>query len=236
MASTGRIFWARFRPLALVFYCSCVLLFIIGDCIIVCAFFICTNLRTQPLALKALRSKPHPEAVSQSVCPLLNAVFTFMPTRFDELPVELYDAIFSFVEPPDLQHTILAVSRAIPFAALPLQHLFRSPQLKRPEQTVQLYNRIRPRRSRWKSPRRITEGTTSIASADADQPVAWVKELAVETWTVDADVLINLVRVLPNLQSLTLWVGPTNFVPEHLEELLSQPLEHLRYLSLRFRP
>ena len=124
----------------------------------------------------------------QSCCPLLNAAFTFMPTRFDELPVELYDAIFSFVEPLDLQHTILAVSRAIPFAALPLQHLFRSPQLKRPEQTVQLYNRIRPRRSRrLKSPPRITDGSSSTASADVGQPVAWIKELAVETWTVDAD-------------------------------------------------
>lgn len=152
-------------------------------------------------------------------------------SKFDDLPVELYDAIFSYVEPSDLQHTMLAVTRAIPFAAVPLQHLFRSLQLKRPEQTIQLYNRIRPRNARGKARRQVTEGSNS-----AEQPVAWVKELAVKTWTVDADVLINLVRLLPNLQSLTLWIGPTNFAPEHLEELLTQPLEHLRYLSLRFRP
>ncbi|KJA28560.1 hypothetical protein HYPSUDRAFT_129597 [Hypholoma sublateritium FD-334 SS-4] len=159
-----------------------------------------------------------------------------MSSKFDELPVELYDAIFSYVEPSDLQGTMLAVTRAIPFAAVPLQHLFRNLQLERPEQTIQLYNRIRPRNARGKARRQVMEGSVGTGSADSEQPVAWVKELAVKTWTVDADVLLNLVRLLPNLQSLTLWIGPTNFSPEHLEELLAQPLEHLRYLSLRFRP
>jgi hypothetical protein len=53
---------------------------------------------------------------------------------------------------------------------------------------------------------------------------------------VDAEIVINLIRLLPNLQALTIWVGPSSFAPEHLEELLSEPLLGLRYLSLRFRP
>ncbi|KAG5642172.1 hypothetical protein DXG03_003533 [Asterophora parasitica] len=57
-----------------------------------------------------------------------------------------------------------------------------------------------------------------------------------ETWQVDADVLINLFRLLPNLETLNLRIGPNNFTPEHLEELFKHFMPKLTYLSLRFRP
>jgi hypothetical protein len=63
----------------------------------------------------------------------------------------------------------------------------------------------------------------------------WVKDFGVVTWTVDADVLVNLLGILPRISSLLLFVGP-NFAPEHLEEIFDKPRQDLRLLSLRFRP
>ena len=63
----------------------------------------------------------------------------------------------------------------------------------------------------------------------------WVKEFSLETWSVDADVVVNLVALLSRLSTITLFVGP-NFAPEHTEEMLEEPREALSYVSLRFRP
>ena len=67
-----------------------------------------------------------------------------------------------------------------------------------------------------------------------DEP-CWVKEFSLETWSVDADVVVNLVALLSRLSTITLFVGP-NFAPEHMEEMLEKPRETLSYISLRFRP
>ncbi|KAG6851390.1 hypothetical protein H0H93_005788 [Arthromyces matolae] len=63
-----------------------------------------------------------------------------------------------------------------------------------------------------------------------------IYHLSVETWNADADVLTNLLRLLPNLTTLNVWIGPNNFSPEHLEEMFKPPMLKLNYLSLRFRP
>jgi len=140
---------------------------------------------------------------------------------FNTLPTELYDAIFEQVPTAELQETVLATTRAIPSAPVSLHHLFRCVHLRAPEQAILLYRRLR-------NPKH----TASAAIATA----GWVKEFSLEMWSVDAEIVINLVRLLPNLQALTIWVGPSSFAPEHLEELFSKPLLSLRYLALRFRP
>ncbi|KAF9245912.1 hypothetical protein BU15DRAFT_70971 [Melanogaster broomeanus] len=130
-----------------------------------------------------------------------------------ELPPEIYTAILTQVPREEQQQTVLSLTRAIPRSPVPLYHLFEYIRLKSAPSVVQLNSRLR--------------GHVEEAR--------WVKEFSLETWTVDADVIVNLLGLLPRLSSVTLFVGP-NFAPEHMEEVLEKPRENLRYLSLRFRP
>ena len=63
-----------------------------------------------------------------------------------------------------------------------------------------------------------------------------VKEVSIECWSVDTGVAVNLIRLLPNLQTLNIWIGPNNFTPEHLEEFFLKPYLGLKHLFLMFRP
>ena len=130
-----------------------------------------------------------------------------------ELPSEIYDGVLAHVPRDERQQTTLSLTRAIPRSPVPLHHLFERIRLKSAEGVVQLYCRLRGR---------------------LDEP-RWVKEFSLETWSVDADVVVNLVALLSRLSTITLFVGP-NFAPEHMEEMLEKPREALSYISLRFRP
>lgn len=137
-----------------------------------------------------------------------------MPQSFlDNLPAELYTAIFSHIPAETLQQDVLALTRAIPRSSVPIYHLFEHIRLKEARQIIQLYRRLR----------------------NATDEKNWVKDFGVMTWTVDADVLVNLLGILPRISSLLLFVGP-NFAPEHLEDIFHKPRQDLRFLSLRFRP
>jgi hypothetical protein len=138
---------------------------------------------------------------------------------FDRLPTELYESIFSHVSSSELQQTLLSVTRAIPLSPVPISHLFHSIRITYPARAVHLYRRLRPK-----------ERNNSNLAADL------VKEFSVECWSVDAEVIVNLIHLLPKLQTLNIWVGPDSFTPEHLEELFLKPFLELKYLSLRFRP
>ncbi|EPQ60300.1 hypothetical protein GLOTRDRAFT_19570, partial [Gloeophyllum trabeum ATCC 11539] len=129
------------------------------------------------------------------------------------LPPELYYAILNHVPSDNLQQTILSLSCALPSSPVPVHLLFHSIRLRYPDQVVRLTRRLK------KGP----------------EDALLVKQFSLETWTVDADVLINLVRTLPNLTSLSLFVGP-NFAPEHMEDLFHSPWAKLRFIGLRFRP
>lgn len=152
-----------------------------------------------------------------------------MPTRqicsqtmsIDALPPELYSAILLHVPSDSLQQTILSLSRALPYSPVPLRHLFHSVRITHPDQAVRLYNRLR-----FSLPERN----------GADPASSWICRFSIETWTVDAEVVINLVGLLRKLEYLSLRVGPTNFAPEHLEEIFSKHMPSLKYISLRFRP
>ncbi|KAF5385216.1 hypothetical protein D9615_001113 [Tricholomella constricta] len=150
---------------------------------------------------------------------------TSMSAPLGGLPTELYSAILCHIPYPSLQQTVLALSRALPFAPIPLHHLFHSICIAHPDQAPRLYQRLRSGR-----PRPDEDPGKSFDAA------LWVRHFSVENWQVDADVLINLLRLLPNLETLNLWIGPSNFAPEHLESLLKPYRPSLKYLSLRFRP
>ena len=136
-----------------------------------------------------------------------------MVAKLDQLPIELYEAIINFCEPEDVQQSVLALTRAAPYAPIPQQLLFQHISLRHPRQVLKLYLRLR------KKP----------------EDAACVRTFSMMCLTVDANVCLNLLDILPNVDSLTLMVGPP-FTPEHLEELFRKPRPLLKFLSLRFRP
>ncbi|KAG6813979.1 hypothetical protein H0H92_004472 [Tricholoma furcatifolium] len=104
--------------------------------------------------------------------------------------------------------------------------LFHSICIKHRHTVPRLYRRIRAGLA----------GNDGEASAGTFDASPLVYHLSVETWDVDADVLIGLLGLLPNLRTLNVWIGPSNFTPEHLDEMLKAPMPSLEYLSIRFRP
>ncbi|KAI0319037.1 hypothetical protein OF83DRAFT_1170555 [Amylostereum chailletii] len=130
-----------------------------------------------------------------------------------QLPAELFAAILEQVPQVDLQHTTAALIRALPRSPVPRYFLFLHIRLKTAEKVVQFGRYLRT----YKEDAKL------------------VNKFSLEAWTVDANVAVNLILQLPNLEWLSLFVGP-NFAPEHLEELFEKPMIGLKFLSLRFRP
>ncbi|RXW22695.1 hypothetical protein EST38_g3191 [Candolleomyces aberdarensis] len=138
-------------------------------------------------------------------------------TLFGDLPGELYAAIIEQVPDDDVQSTVLSLTRTLPSAPIPLQPIFRRIRIGVARQAIYLYRRLRQK-------------------GEEDPARTWVQTLSIHAWTVDANVVLNVINLLTNLESLDIWIGPENFAPEHLEELFEKPFPNLRYLSLRFRP
>ncbi|KIY46346.1 hypothetical protein FISHEDRAFT_47461, partial [Fistulina hepatica ATCC 64428] len=112
------------------------------------------------------------------------------------------------------QHTALALSRVLP-GHIPTSYLFRYVRITRSNQPFQLYKVLR------------SGGVT----------ISWVQSLAMECWeAVDANIVLMVLQLLPDLPALTIYIGPASLAPEHLDELLTIPRPNLRYLSLRFKP
>ncbi|KAJ7687406.1 hypothetical protein B0H17DRAFT_1013105 [Mycena rosella] len=132
------------------------------------------------------------------------------------LPPELYSAIIEQITSECLQQSLLSLTRALPSAPIPLHFLFQSVTFTRSEQAPSLIRRL--------------------LKPDGGEVALYVQELSLHNqWTVDAEVMVNLLRKLPKLRSLSLCIG-TNFAPEHLKAIFERPLPELKYLSLRFRP
>ena len=136
-----------------------------------------------------------------------------MAVNLASLPTEIYYAILSHIPFSELQSAVLALMRAAPRSAIPGHLIFQHVRLKHGEQVIQLYRRLR------RSP----------------QDAASVRHFVLECWTIDADVVVNLMALLHDLKELTLFIGP-HFTPEHLEDMFKAPREGLEFISLRFRP
>ncbi len=136
-----------------------------------------------------------------------------MAASLDNLPVELYLAIISHFHPDHRQQSLLSLSRAIPRSPVPTHLLFEQIRLRRPEQIFRLYTHLRR------------------ALDDASH----VRSVSLDSWTVDADVFVNLMALLPTMERLRMYVGP-NFAPEHMEQIFHGPREGLQFISMRFRP
>jgi hypothetical protein len=151
-------------------------------------------------------------------------------TSLATLPPELLGAILDQTDPEDLQSTCLSLMHVFPRLSISPCYLYTHIRLRRLEQPAQLYRVLR-----FGSQAAEPPGTGGL---DAKQRVRTFK---FESFSADADVVINLVHILTNVEELTLYIGP-NFTPEHLEEMFSiesdprQSMRSLRYISLRFRP
>jgi hypothetical protein len=135
----------------------------------------------------------------------------------DNLPTEVYDAIIRQLASDDRKPTTLALTRAIPRSPVPWRYLFETIRLHDAIQVLLLYQHLR-----------------RMGGKDS-QEVTWVREFTLETWKVDAQIVVNLLELLPRIKVLTLSIG-TSFMPEHLEEIFKAPRFDLLSLFLRFRP
>lgn len=145
----------------------------------------------------------------------------------DDLPGELYSAIIEQLPEEDYQFTTVSLIRALPHCSVSNHHLYTRIRIGKPEQAVACYLHIRKLKNEYKD--------------DIDDPrcpLTWIRSLSVESWSVDADVVLNMVSMLPraHLKSFNLWIGANNFNPEHLEEMFGKSFDNLKYLGIRFRP
>ncbi|KAI0778613.1 hypothetical protein BD413DRAFT_465462 [Trametes elegans] len=136
-----------------------------------------------------------------------------MGPSLDTLPIELLYHIIAYFDEDTFRQSLLALSRALPRTSVPTHFIFERIHLRHGDQVFQLYRRLR----------------------HAPEDAARVREFSFESWTVDADIFVNLMALLPNLKYLKMYIGP-NFAPEHMEEIFQRPRTELRYLSMRFRP
>ncbi|KAH9950988.1 hypothetical protein B0H21DRAFT_720822 [Amylocystis lapponica] len=110
------------------------------------------------------------------------------------LPPELYSAIISCIPPDVHQKTVLSLTRAIARSPVPVYHLFDyGVHLKHADQVFALFRCLRLK----------------------SHYIAWIHEFSLECWSVDADIVINLLALIPHLTTLRLG---------------------LDMISLRFRP
>jgi len=135
----------------------------------------------------------------------------------DKLPTELYGAILRPLAENDRTAATLALTRAIPRSPVPREYLFETIRLHNAKQILLLYQYLR-----------------RVGGKDS-QEAAWVRGFILEAWTVDAQIVVNLLELLPRIRALTLSIG-TSFMPEHLEEIFQAPRFDLLSLSVRFRP
>ncbi|KAG7099891.1 hypothetical protein E1B28_001692 [Marasmius oreades] len=144
------------------------------------------------------------------------------------LPPELYSSIISHFPPDHIVRSVLSLTRALPHASIPQHSLFRNIRITDTNRLIQFYHRLR-------------------RSSEEENACSSVRTFTLKYWDVDAEVLLNVVHLLPKLDSLTLWIGPLNFAPQHLEELFDISrtkngarrlicLEKLQNLTLRFKP
>lgn len=117
-----------------------------------------------------------------------------MSATLSSLPPELYSAIINQVPPAHVQQVAFALSRALPRSPIPQSHIFEFIYIRHAPQVFRLYRRLRA----------------------SPIEASWVKEFSLEIWTVDAQLVVNLLKLLKRIHRLSVFIGP-NFAPEHME-------------------
>ncbi|CAE6355699.1 unnamed protein product [Rhizoctonia solani] len=142
-----------------------------------------------------------------------------MPNLSD-LPSEVYAVIFSHVPPSERQRAVLNLSRALPRSPVPTSQIYNHIIVYTPAAVFHLYKHFRRRKEH---------------EADLYNPSELVKSISVRAWIVDADLVVNLLALLPSVPIMQMCVG-TTYSPEHLHDIFTRPRLALRTLQLRFKP
>ncbi|KAI0003836.1 hypothetical protein BJV74DRAFT_985566 [Russula compacta] len=131
------------------------------------------------------------------------------------LPPELIACILDFVPSIDLQQTVISLIHVLSYAFVPNWHhyLFYHVHSKTAESVIKLFEHFQR------------------VPADA----TLVQKYSLTTWAVDANVAVDVILMLPNLKWLSLCMGE-DFLLEHANRLLREPMMNLRYVSFRNRP
>ncbi|KAH9051315.1 hypothetical protein EDB83DRAFT_2293892 [Lactarius deliciosus] len=136
-------------------------------------------------------------------------------TGLTSLPPELFACILDCVPSIDLQQTTISLLRILSYGRIPnwRRYLFYHIHLKSSVNVWTLGDHL--------------ERTPGDAG--------FIKKFTLATWIADADAVINVVLMMPELEWLSLCID-INFTPDRLRRLFHKPMPNLRYLSLRFRP
>ncbi|KLO15196.1 DUF300-domain-containing protein [Schizopora paradoxa] len=170
------------------------------------------NLETVPIAVA---TTPPPHALLD-MHKIFDEILNFLPTQHDR------------------QQATLQLTRVLPRAPISLQHLFEVVHLQEPSQVIGLQRRLR---NEFGQRREDEEG----GKVDSDEEggcggcARMVRILHMNSFTADAEVVINLLALLDNLTELRLCIGPM-FMPEHLQRVLKVHRPTLKRLDLCFRP
>ncbi|CCA69983.1 hypothetical protein PIIN_03923 [Serendipita indica DSM 11827] len=138
--------------------------------------------------------------------------------RLDQLPEELYQAILESIDDDKERKSVaIALIRSIPRSPVPRRFLYYQVNLSTSENVLTFYHHLR--------------SCGGVASKEA----SWVHSLHSESWTVEAQILANVLELVPNLGHLSIHVGAT-FAPEHVDDIFQRPRPALRTLNIVFKP
>lgn len=141
-------------------------------------------------------------------------------TKLSDLPSDIYAIILSHIPPLDRQQAVLSLSRGLPRSAVPTHQIYEHIIAHTTHAVLHLYQHFRKLKA--------LEG-------DLYNPSKQVRSLNVRAWLADADLVVNLLGLLPNVPVLQLCVG-TTYSPEHLQDIFTRPRGELETLKLRFKP
>ncbi|KAG8825581.1 hypothetical protein FRC17_008611, partial [Serendipita sp. 399] len=127
------------------------------------------------------------------------------------------DILECFCDLKERSHVVLALSLALPRSPVPRRWLYYEIDLHTPRSALLLYKHLR------------SKGGAKSTEA------SWVHAVHSNSWTVDAQILADLLEMLSNVEEVSINIG-TTFSPEHSDGIFAIPRPTLKSLSLTFRP
>jgi hypothetical protein len=151
------------------------------------------------------------------------------------LPPELVDSLLLYVPADQLQYTSLNLKQVFPQLAISERHLFTHLRVGRPEQLRPMWERLR--REKYGGDEQEQQGHVKEDGDDGDERglLRFVESFTLACFSGDADLMNNVLRLIPTIRRLSLNLG-TNFAPEHLAEAFQVERKRIEVVEVRFRP
>ena len=150
------------------------------------------------------------------------------------LPPELVDSLLLYVPADQLQYTSLNLKQVFPELAISERHLFTHLRVGRPEQLRPMWERLR--REKYGGDEQEQQGHAEEDEDDDERGLLrFVESFTLACFSGDADLMNNVLRLIPAIRRLSLNLG-TNFAPEHLAEAFQVERKRIEVVEVRFRP